>query len=385
MATQDYYQLLGVSKGASPEEIKKAYRKQAMKYHPDRHKDEKDKEQAEKKFKEIQVAYDVLSDPQKRQAYDQFGEAGLNMGGAGGPDMSGFNFGDIFNDIFGDMFGGGGSGRRGGGARGDAGERGSDLRYELQLTLEEAVFGTKVEIQVPTMLTCQTCQGKGAAKGSTPVTCSTCKGHGQVRMQQGFISIQQTCPHCRGRGTMISNPCSDCNGQGRRYGTRKLSVTIPAGIDEGDRIRLAGEGESGLFGGAAGDLYVEVSLKPHAVFERDGKDLHCEIPTSISVAALGGEIEVPTLDGKAILKVQEGTQSGTVFRLRGKGIKPVRNHTPGDLFCKIVVETPVNLTRQQKDLLQQFEQSLKEDNINHNPKESTWFDSIKRFFGDIRS
>lgn len=381
MSNRDFYEILGVSRTASDAEIKKAYRKLAMKYHPDRNPDNKD---AEEKFKEVQRAYDTLSNEEKRRAYDQFGEASLNMG-AGGPDMDmgGFNFGDIFNDIFGDMFGGS-SGRRSGG-QSRQGERGSDLRYELSLSLEDAVFGKKMEINIPTLVSCGTCDGKGARKGTSPTTCNTCQGRGQIRMQQGFIALQQTCPNCRGRGTIITNPCPDCHGQGRKHGSRKLAVSIPAGIDQGDRIRLSGEGESGMFGGAPGDLYVEINIKPHSVFTRNGQDLHCDMPISFSTAALGGELEVPTLSGKVMLKIQEGTQSGTVFRLKGKGIKGVRTSSTGDLFCKVMVETPVNLSKKQKELLSHFETELKKDNINHNPKESSWFDSIKRFFGDMRS
>lgn len=375
----DLYEVLGVNKNASEAEIKKAYRKMAMKYHPDRNPDSKE---AEAKFKEVKQAYEVLSNPQKRSAYDQFGHAGIDPsmgGGPGGP--GGFDFGDVFGDIFGDIFGG----MRGGGRQRGFAERGADLRYDLELSLEDAVFGKTIQITVPTLLSCEKCNGSGAKKGSSPVSCTTCGGQGQVRIQQGFFSIQQTCPNCRGTGKMISDPCDACQGQGRKRGSRKLSVNIPAGVDSGDRIRLAGEGESGIHGGSAGDLYVQVHIKKHSIFERDGHDLHCEVPIGVAMAALGGELEIPTLDGRVKLKIQAGTQSGKVFRLRGKGVKPVRGSGAGDLMCHILVETPINLSRKQKELLQAFEDALKEDTVNHSPKKSTWFDGVKRFFEDMKS
>ncbi|MGE3920514.1 MAG: molecular chaperone DnaJ [Gammaproteobacteria bacterium] len=374
MQERDYYEVLGLTRNASQEEIKKAYRKLAMKYHPDRN---QGNHSAEAKFKEAKLAYEVLSDEQKRAAYDQFGHAGVH-GSMGGGGPGGFNVGDIFEGIFGDIFGG-----RAGPQ--SYAERGADLRYHLELSLEEAVAGKTVQIEVPTLVSCDNCNGTGARKGTQPVSCRTCGGHGQVRIQQGFFSIQQTCPNCRGTGRTISDPCTVCHGNGRKQGQRKLSVTVPAGIDSGDRIRLSGEGESGSHGGPSGDLYIQVIIKPHAIFTREENDLHCEVPVSFVTAAVGGEIEIPTLDGRVKLTIEPETQSGRVYRLRGKGVKPVRSRSTGDLLCKIVVETPVKLSKKQKELLQQFEESLKTDNINHSPKESTWFDSVKRFFGDIKS
>jgi molecular chaperone DnaJ len=372
---KDLYEILGVGHKADEAEIKKAYRRLAMKYHPDRNINDPE---AESKFKEVKFAYEVLVDPNKRARYDKYGHAGIDPSAAAGAGGAGFNFGDVFGDIFGDIFGGGRQ-------RGGFGEHGADLRYNLELTLEEAVFGKTLQIEVPTLTTCGECKGSGARKGATPVTCNTCNGHGQVRIQQGFFTLQQTCPHCRGSGKIISSPCQECHGQGRKPGTRKLSVTIPPGIDNGDRIRLSGEGEAGMHGASSGDLYVQVSIKPHALFAREGSDLHCEVPVSLFIAAMGGEIDVPTLGGKVKLKIAEGTQSGKVFRLKGKGVTPVRGGAAGDLYCKVFVEVPVNLSRKQKDLLEQFEKSLHTDTINHSPKESTWFDGVKRFFEDMKS
>jgi molecular chaperone DnaJ len=366
---RDYYEVLGLQKGADEKEIKKAYRRVAMKYHPDRNPDDPD---AEEKFKEASEAYEVLSDAEKRQAYDQFGHDGINaqFGGAGAADFS--NFGDIFSDVFGDIFGGGG-GRRRSGPR-----RGADLQYNLELELEEAVKGTEARIRVPTLINCSTCNGSGAKEGSKPVSCGTCGGVGQVRMQQGFFSVQQTCPECRGKGTIITDPCNSCHGQGRVEETRTLSVKVPPGVDNGDRIRLSGEGEAGPSGGPAGDLYVQVVVKPHDFFEREGKHLFCEIPISLADAALGGELEVPTLDGKVKLKIPAETQTGKLFRLRGKGIKPVRGGNVGDLMCRVVVENPVKLSKQQKELLQEFQNSL--EGGSHSPRTSSWFDTVKSFF-----
>lgn len=375
MAKRDYYQILDVPRTAAEADIKKAYRRLAMKYHPDRNPGD---QEAEGKFKEAKEAYEVLADAQKRAAYDQFGHAGVDgMRGGGG---AGFDprdaFGDIFGDVFGDIFGGG---RR---SRSQV-YRGADLRYELELDLEQAVFGDTTSIEFTTLTECSECTGSGAAKGSKPVACDTCRGAGQVRMQQGFFTVQQTCPRCNGRGQVVSDPCGGCRGQGRVRKQKTLSVKVPAGVDTGDRVRLSGEGEAGRNGGPTGDLYVEVRVREHPIFERDGSHLSCEVPVSFARAALGGSVEVPTLDGTASIKVPPETQSGRVFRLREKGIKPVRGGPTGDLFCRVVVETPVNLTREQKDLLQQFEASLQEDSRRHHPREDSWLDGVKRFFKSL--
>jgi len=373
MAKRDYYEVLGLSKNASESEIKKAYRRLAMKYHPDRNQGDAE---AENMFKEVKEAYEVLSDARKRAAYDQFGHSGLE-GNAGAGGFEG-GFGDIFESVFGDMFGGG----RGGGGRSRV-YRGSDLRYDLSLSLEEAVSGTEVKIRIPTYVRCPSCEGSGAKKGTSPVTCNTCHGSGQVRMQQGFFSIQQTCPHCQGTGKMVRDPCSTCHGSGRVKEQKTLNVKIPAGVDIGDRIRLSGEGEPGPNGGPAGDLYVQVNIKPHPIFTREDSHLSCEVPIDIVTASLGGELEVPTLDGKVMLKIPAETQSGKVFRLAGKGIKPVRGGPAGDLHCRIVVETPVNLNARQKELLQEFQNSMRDSNTPHNPKSTSWLDSVKSFFEDL--
>ena len=375
MAKRDYYEVLGVSKSASADEIKKAYRRLAMKHHPDRNKDD---DTSEAKFKETKEAYEVLKDTEKRATYDRFGHDGLK-GPAGGPGGFGAEgFGDIFGDVFGDIFGGG---RRGGG--GPQVFRGADLGFELQLDLEKAVAGDSVTIDVPTQVSCDTCKGSGAKKGSEPVTCSTCSGVGQVRMQQGFFSIQQTCPACKGAGTTIADPCSACHGRGRVRKTRTLSVKVPAGVDDGDRIRLSGEGEVGRNGGPAGDLYVEIRVKPHKIFEREGSNLSCEVPVSFATAALGGEVELPTLDGNVSLKVPAGTQSGKVFRLRGKGVTTVRDPRQGDLFAEVAVETPINLTTEQKEVLETFEGLLHSGGGKHSPRAGGWLDTVKRFFERI--
>ena len=373
MAKRDYYEILGVNRDASDDEIKKSYRKLAMKHHPDRNPDDKD---AEARFKEVKEAYEMLSDSQKRAAYDAYGHAGVDAsmgGGAGGAGQGGFA--DAFGDIFGDLFGGGGRGGR------SNVYRGADLRYNLEVNLEDAARGTETRIRIPTMAECDTCHGSGAKKGSEPKTCPTCGGHGQVRMQQGFFSIQQTCPKCHGTGRYIADPCNTCHGAGRVKQHKTLSVKIPAGIDEGDRIRLSGEGEPGVNGGPAGDLYVQVHLKPHTVFQRDHDDLHCEMPVSFTTAALGGEIEIPTLDGVAKLKVPAETQTGRVFRLRGKGIKGVRSIGHGDLLCHVVVETPVSLTERQRDLLREFDDLSRSNSAKHNPKAQGWMDKVRDFFG----
>ncbi|MCE2831060.1 MAG: molecular chaperone DnaJ [Oxalobacteraceae bacterium] len=375
MAKRDFYETLGVAKNASDEEIKKAYRKLAMKFHPDRNPDSK---QAEDKFKEAKEAYEMLSDPQKREAYDRFGHAGVdpNMGGAGGAGAGfGGGFSDSFGDIFGDIFGGGGR-QRGG----PQVYRGADLRYNLDITLEQAANGFDTTIRVPSWDECDTCHGSGAKPGTSATTCGTCGGHGQVRMQQGFFSIQQTCPKCHGSGKVIADPCSPCAGSGRVKRNKTLEVKIPAGIDDGMRIRSTGNGEPGMNGGPPGDLYVEIHIKQHAVFQRDGDDLHCEMPISFAKAALGGEIEVPTLSGKVSFSVPEGTQSGKTFRLRSKGVKGVRSGFPGDLFCHVVVETPIKLTDRQKDLLREFEQLTAEGGAKHSPQSKSWMDKVKEFF-----
>ncbi|WP_341707284.1 molecular chaperone DnaJ [Halopseudomonas sp.] len=377
MSKRDYYEVLGVEKGASEAELKKAYRRLAMKFHPDRNPDD---ENAEEKFKEATEAYEVLTDANKRAAYDQYGHAGVdpNMGGGAGGFGGGANFSDIFGDVFGDIFGGGGGRGR------SSVQRGSDLRYTLELDLEEAVRGTTVTIRVPTLVGCETCDGSGAKKGTTPTTCTTCGGHGQVRMQQGFFSVQQTCPRCHGTGKMITDPCKDCHGNGRVEKQKNLSVKVPAGVDTGDRIRLAGEGEAGVNGGPAGDLYVVVSVREHKIFERDGKNLYCEVPISFVDAALGGELEVPTLDGRVKLKIPEGAQTGKLFRLRGKGVTPVRGGSPGDLLCRVVVETPVNLTKRQRELLEELRQTLEEEGSSQSPRAKSWFDGVKNFFEDMK-
>ena len=377
MAKKDYYEVLGVNRDASEDAIKKAYRKLAMKHHPDRN---PDNPKAEEHFKEAKEAYEILSDAQKRTAYDQYGHAGVDpqagMGGfgAGGAGMGGFA--DAFGDIFGDIFGGG----RGGGGRGGV-YRGADLRYNLEISLEDAARGTETRIRIPAMEECESCGGSGAKKGTSPATCPTCHGHGQVRMQQGFFSIQQTCPKCHGSGRFVADPCQACHGAGRVKQHKTLSVKIPAGVDEGDRIRLSGEGEHGVGGGPAGDLYVQIHIKPHQVFQRDHDDLHCEMPISFTIAALGGEIEIPTLDGMAKIKIPAETQSGKVFRLRGKGIKGVRSHGHGDLMCHVVVETPVSLTERQKELLRELESINVKDGSRHNPRAKSWMDKVKDFFG----
>ncbi|WP_455217604.1 molecular chaperone DnaJ [Kaarinaea lacus] len=378
MSKRDYYEVLGVERNVSEADLKKAFKRLAMKYHPDRNPDDK---QAEDKFKEAKEAFDVLSDAQKRAAYDQFGHAGVDpsMGGGGGFHGGRASFSDVFGDIFGDVFGGGGPGR--GGHRA---QRGADLRYNLELSLEDAVKGTTVKIRVPTLVVCATCGGSGAKKGSTPDTCSTCGGAGQVRMQQGFFSLQQTCPQCRGTGQIIKDPCGTCHGEGKTQETKTLSVKVPPGVDNGDRIRLSGEGEAGDRGAPAGDLYVQVSVKEHPLFHREDNNLYSEVPISFVTAALGGTLEVPTLDGRVNLKIPPETQSGKLFKLRGKGVKSVRGGPVGDLLCRVIVETPVNLNSHQKELLQEFEKSVSDSGKRHSPKEHSWLDGVKNFIDDIK-
>jgi molecular chaperone DnaJ len=375
MAKRDFYETLGVAKNASEEEIKKSYRKLAMKYHPDRNPDSKE---SEEKFKEVKEAYEMLTNPEKREAYDRYGHAGVdpNMGGGGA--QGGFGaggFADSFGDIFGDIFGGGRSR-----SAGPQVYRGADLRYNLEITLEQAAHGFDTTIRVPSWDKCDTCHGSGAKPGTAPSTCSTCAGHGQVRMQQGFFSIQQTCPKCHGSGKVITDPCAPCGGQGRIKRNKTLEVKIPVGIDNGMRIRSSGNGEPGTNGGPPGDLYVEIHIKPHAVFQREGDDLHCEMPISFVKATLGGEIEVPTLSGKVSFTIPEGTQSGKTFRLKAKGIKGVRSSYAGDLFCHVAVETPVKLTEKQKDLLREFERLTTEGGAKHSPHSKGWMDKVKDFF-----
>ena len=364
---RDYYEILGVSKTAPADEIKKAYRKLALQYHPDKNPGDK---AAEEKFKEFKEAYEILSDSQKRAAYDQYGHAGVDSSAGGGP--CGAGFGDIFGDIF------------GGGRRSQRAARGADLRYNMELTLEEAVRGVSKEIKVPTLVECDECHGSGARTGTSAQTCPTCHGSGQVQMRQGFFAVTQACPHCHGKGKIITDPCRKCHGDGRVQKTKTLSVKIPAGVDTGDRIRLAGEGEAGEFGAPAGDLYVQVHVKDHPIFVRDGNNLYCEIPISFTTAALGGEVAVPTLDGRLMLKIPSETQSGRMFRLRGKGVRSLRSGAEGDLLCKAVVETPVKLSDEQKELLKQLEDSLNGSGVKtHKPKAEGFFEGVKRFFDDL--
>jgi len=371
MAKRDFYDVLGVNRDASDEDIKKAYRKLAMKHHPDRN---PDNPKAEEAFKEAKEAYEILSDEKKRAAYDTYGHAGVDQAAAAGAGGAGFsNFSEAFGDIFGDIFGGNRQGR-------SNVYRGADLRYNLEITLEQAAHGFETKIRVPTMAKCETCHGSGAKAGTQPSTCPTCSGQGQVRVTQGFFSIQQPCPRCHGNGKIIANPCAACQGAGRIKHQKTLSVKIPAGVDSGDRVRLSGEGEAGVNGGPPGDLYVQVQIKEHAVFQRDHDDLHCEMPVSFSTAALGGEIDIPTLDGSARIKVPAETQSGKTFRLRGKGIRGVRSREHGDLFCHVVIETPVKLTDRQKELLREFEEITQKDAGRHNPRAKGWLDRVKDFF-----
>ncbi len=374
MAKRDYYEILGLARTTSNADIKKAYRRLAMKHHPDRNASDED---ASRKFREVREAYEVLNNTDKRAAYDRFGHDGVRPGRTGGGGFGAEGFGDIFGDVFGDIFGG--AGRRG---RSQV-FRGADLGFELRLDLEQAVNGDEVTIEVPTQVTCGECDGSGAEKGTEPVQCTTCGGVGQVRMQQGFFSIQQTCPACKGAGTVVTHPCGKCHGRGRVSKVKKLSVKVPAGVDNGDRIRLSGEGEAGRNGGPPGDLYVEIRVNPHKLFAREGADLTCEVPVSFATVTLGGDVELPTLGGHVALKVPAGTQSGKVFRLRNKGVTTVRDKRQGDLFARVVVETPVGLTEEQKSLLQKLDESICAGGDRHNPRANGWIDAVKRFFEKI--
>ena len=368
MAKRDYYEVLGLEKNASSDDVKKAYRRLAMKHHPDRN---PGSTESEEKFKEASEAYEVLSDDEKRVAYDRFGHAGVEGAGMGG--FNGGTFSDIFSDVFGDIgdiFGGGRRGPR----------RGADLRYNLSLDLEQAVRGDTVEIRPAVLGTCDECDGSGARPGTSPSTCPECGGAGQVRVSQGFFSLRQTCPRCRGAGQIIADPCRACHGAGCVERRKTLSVKVPAGVDEGDRIRLTGEGEAGPGGAPPGDLYVEMSIREHPIFQRDGMNLFCEVPISFVQAALGGDLEVPTLDGRVKLTVPAGTQTNRLFRLRGKGAPSVRRSGKGDLLCRVVVETPVRLTDRQKELLEEFGATLEQgEDGDHQPKGTSWFESVRHF------
>lgn len=378
---EDYYSVLQVNRNANDDEIKKAYRRLAMKYHPDRNKEDKD---AEAKFKTVNEAYEILSDKEKRAAYDMHGHAGVDPSAAAQARAHAqANFNDIFGNIFGDMFGGGG-GMGGGGFGGRHMQHGADLRYNIDLSLEEAIRGTTITVKINTLVGCKTCKGSGAKDGAKPVTCTTCGGHGQVRMQQGFFSIQQTCHECGGSGQIIKDRCATCRGDGRVPETKTLNIKIPPGVDNGDRIRLTGEGEAGPHGSPPGDLYVQVHVREHHLFTREGPNLYCEVPVSYTVLALGGEIEVPTLDGRVKLKIPAETQTGKLFRLRGKGVKTLRGQGPGDCLCRVIVETPVNLTREQKDMLQKFGESIANAEDKHNPQVRTWLQNVKAFFEEMK-
>ena len=376
MSKRDYYEVLGVARNANEEELKKAYRRLAMKLHPDRNPDDAGAEAA---FKEAKEAYEMLSDANKRRAYDAHGHAAFEhgTGGGGGGQQGHADINDIFGDIFGNIFGGAG------GARGP--RRGADVGYVIELDLEDAVGGVDKQIEIPTMAECKPCKGKGSEDGKVD-TCGTCQGRGQVRFQRGIFSMQQPCPHCGGTGKRIANPCKACHGAGRVEEEKVLSVKIPAGVDNGDRIRLSGEGEAGPAGAPAGDLYVEIRVRDHAIFQRDGDDLHCEVPIRFSQAALGDTIRVPTLGGEAEIKVPTETQTGKIFRLREKGVKSVRSRSTGDLYCRVVVETPVNLTSQQRELLEQFEETfVGEGARRHSPRSSTFIDGVKSFWERMTS
>jgi len=372
MAKRDYYEILGVARDASENDVKKAYRRLAMKHHPDRN---PGNPESEAHFKEAKEAYEALSDKDKRAAYDRFGHAGVQGGPGGGGFGGGADaFSDIFGDVFGDIFGGG---RRGGRSQVF---RGADLRYDLELTLEQAVAGDSITLDIPAQVECTRCAGKGAEPGSQPINCKTCGGLGQVRVTQGFFSIQQTCPNCGGAGATIDKPCRECGGRGRLRKNKTLSVKIPPGVDNGDRIRLGREGEAGRNGGPSGDLYVDITVAAHPIFTREGQNLTCEVPVSFATAALGGSVDVPTLDGSVALKIPAETQSGKLFRVRGKGVRSVRESGVGDLFCRVQVETPVNLTAEQKETLRALDASIQNGGERHSPRARSWFDGVKEFF-----
>ena len=373
MAKTDYYETLGVSRTASDADLKAAFRKLAMQHHPDRNPGDAE---CEHRFKEIGEAYEVLKDPQKRAAYDRFGHAAFEQGG-GGPGF-GADFASAFSDIFDDLFGMGG--RRG---RGSGRERGADLRFNMEITLEEAFDGKTAQLRLPTAVTCEDCSGTGAQAGTKPATCAHCNGQGKIRHAQGFFTLERTCPICSGRGQVIENPCAACSGSGRVTRERTLSVNIPPGVEDGTRIRLAGEGEAGEMGGPAGDLYVQVHVRDHPIFSRDGANLFCEVPIGFPTACLGGELEVPTLDGKVVLKIPPETQTGKQFRLRGKGVRPVRGGPVGDLLCRVRIETPVQLTREQIDLIKKLDESLTGGGSQHSPQAHGWFDGVKQFFDKL--
>lgn len=374
MSKRDYYEVLGVARNAGDDELKKAYRRCAMKYHPDRNPGDA---AAEAAFKECKEAYEVLSDASRRRVYDQHGHAAFEHGMGGGGGAGYADMGDIFGDIFGNIFGAGA-------ARGS--RRGADIGYVMELSLEEAVFGVEKQIEIPTLEECGSCDGSGSADGKVE-TCATCQGRGQVRFQRGIFSMQQACPHCGGRGQTISRPCTDCRGQGRVERTKTLQVKVPAGVDNGDRIRLAGEGEAGPAGSPPGDLYVDVRVREHEIFQRDGDDLHCEVPIRITQAALGDTVRVPTLNGEIELKIPPETQGGKLFRLRDRGVKSVRSRAPGDLYCRVVVETPVNLTNEQRELLEQLEATFVGETAErrHSPRSSTFLDGVKGFWDRMTS
>ncbi|UAJ65065.1 molecular chaperone DnaJ [Candidatus Schneideria nysicola] len=367
----DYYEILGVSKDADERELKRAYKRLAVRFHPDRNPGDI---HAEEKFKEIKEAYEILSDPEKRSAYNQYGHAAFEQGNSGTTSHANTDFGDIFGDVFGDIFGG---------DRRKRSNRGSDLHYEIKLNLEEAVKGITKEIRIPVLEICDICHGSGAKRGTSPVHCSTCRGQGQIQMRQGFFAVQQTCPTCQGQGKIIKSICRYCQGRGRKEVFKTLAIKIPAGVDNGDRIRLSGKGESGLDGAANGDLYVQIKIYKHPIFDRDGNNLYCEVPISFSMAALGGEVEVPTLDGRVKLRIPAETQTGRLFRLRGKGVRAIRGGQ-GDLLCKVVVETPVRLSEKQKQIFYELEESFNgPSGANNSPKSKTFFDGVKKFFDDL--